>query len=119
MWRIEIPRWHPTPLNKLLKAHWRERARLKRYDRDVVISHCLLENVPPATKKRRVSMTYIRGRGQVGPVPDVDALWKSLLDALVAASVICDDSHEWVEIAPVAFDRDKSSATIIELEDIE
>ena len=119
-WRIAIPRWHPVDLNTLLKASVRERARLKRLDRDMVIGYTLLCRVPPAhRRKRRVTLTYVRGRGQKGPVPDVDALWKSTLDALVAARVLRDDSPAWAEILPVRFDRADVAATFIDLEDID
>ena len=118
-WRIEIPRWHPTDLNTLLNASIRKRARLKRLDREMVLAYTLLCRVPPANKrKRRVLMTYVRGRGQRGPFPDVDALWKSTLDALVAARALHDDSDVWAEILPVRFDRADVPATIIDLEDV-
>lgn len=118
-WRIVIPCWHPTTLNALMDAPKWDRARLKRLDRDMIVGYALLCHVPPANKrKRRVSMTYIRGRGDRGPFPDVDALWKSTLDALVAARVLQDDSDDWAEILPVHFDRADFAATIIDLEDI-
>jgi hypothetical protein len=41
-----------------------------------------------------------------------------MLDALVAARVLHDDSHRWVEAMRVRFDRAQDHATIIELEDL-
>ena len=119
-WRIEIPRWHPTDLNTLLRASRWERARLKRLDREMVLAYTLLCRVPPADRrKRRVLMTYVRGRGQRGPVPDDDNLRKSLLDALVAARVLHDDAPAWVEMSSVRYDRADVAATLIDLEDVD
>jgi hypothetical protein len=46
---ILIPRWHPTPLNKL-RGHWAQRHRLKRADADLVAVYAMRAGVPRATR---------------------------------------------------------------------
>lgn len=119
VWRIEIPRFHPVLLNRLLKAHPLKRATLRRNDDAMIAIYCRLAGVPRARRvKRRVHLTYVKRKGQGGKTPDDDGLWKSLLDALVNAGVLYDDSPDWVETTPVKHERAAEKATIIELEDV-
>ena len=108
---IKIDNLQPTPLNKLL-GNWRAAMGLKKKDRNIIAWHCL--NLPKASQKRRVTLTIILGKGQRGCDPD--AYFKSMLDALVHAGMLVDDSYKWIELAPVKFIRGDKGC-IIELED--
>jgi Holliday junction resolvase RusA-like endonuclease len=111
---LDIPRWHPAPLNKLL-GHWRTAHRLKKIDRSVIAAYAC--RIPKAQGKRRVSLHIILDKGQ--RAPDPDAFFKSLCDALVHAGMLVDDNRQHVELAPVTFSRDpKSWGTVIRLEDV-
>lgn len=110
---ITIPNWHPTPLNKLIGGHWGSASKRKKADRNIIT--CYTHHLPKAHGKRRVTLTITLGKGQRGCDPD--AYWKSLLDALVHAGQLVDDSPKWVELAPVIFNRSQVASTI-QLEDI-
>lgn len=43
---LVITNWRPVSLNRLIKAHWAKRSRLKRLDRDLVALHALAQGVP-------------------------------------------------------------------------
>lgn len=109
---IKIPNWYPTPLNKLL-GHWTVSAKRKKADSKLLITY--MHHLKPATKKRRVSLTIVLGKGQ--RACDPDAYFKSLLDGLVHSGQLKNDSKNWAELAPVKFLRG-DMATIIELEDM-
>jgi hypothetical protein len=47
---------------------------------------------------------------------DPDAYWKSLLDALVHAGLLVDDSPKWCELGPVRFERECRRKPAIQLE---
>jgi Holliday junction resolvase RusA-like endonuclease len=111
---IEIPRWHPASLNKLMKGHWSNGHWLKKVDRAMVAAYAT--GVPKAEGKRRVSLHIVLDKGQ--RAPDPDAYQKSCLDALVHAGVLVDDNRQYSEIAPVTFSRNpKGWGTIITLEE--
>jgi Holliday junction resolvase RusA-like endonuclease len=111
---ITIPNWHPTPLNKLINGHWAIAAKRKKADRNLI--YCYTRHLPEATKKCRVHVAIILGKGQ--RACDPDAYWKSLNDALVHAKMLVNDSHKWVELMPIKFTRGEM-ATIIRLEYLE
>lgn len=115
---IDVPDWRPATLNELTKRgnHF-SAARLKKRDRKVVddyARHAAI--VPQALGKRRVSLVVVRaGRMQE---TDPDSLWKSLLDALVHAGMLVDDSPSYVELGTVEQPKGEAKATRIILEDI-
>jgi hypothetical protein len=113
---IHVPAWHPARLNELLAGHWARRNRLKRHDGEVLALFSRLSGIPKATGKRRVSLVLtLAPRQRAG---DPDGHWKSVLDALVAAGMLVNDSHVWCELGPVTFERGKGKATTIILEDL-
>lgn len=114
---LTIPGFRFATLNELMRGHWAHRSRLKRRDRCAVALFARLAGLSAAAGKRRVSVsiTY-SGRQQAA---DVDAYWKSLLDALVAAGLLVDDSPAWCEIGEVRQARGETTATVIELENVE
>jgi Holliday junction resolvase RusA-like endonuclease len=112
---INIPRWHPAPLNKLMKGHWANGHQLKKVDRAMVAAY--VSGVPKATGKRRVSLHIILDKGQ--RACDPDSYQKSLNDALGRAGMLVDDNRQHVELAPVTFLRDpKAWGSVIQLEDL-
>lgn len=111
---VKIPNWHPSTTNQLLGAgHWAVAAKRKKSDCNLIRTY--FHHLKPASKKRRVSLIIVLGKGQRGG--DVDAYWKVTLDGLVQSFQLVDDSKNWCEIAPVKFERG-DVATIIELEDM-
>src|SRR4051794_30798006 len=102
-YRITIPAWIPPTVNELLRGTRRDRIRLAKEARQLVGGYALQAQVPPASCKRRVRLVIILPRGR--RFPDVDAPFKSTLDALVACGVLRNDSHVWAELAPVRYVR--------------
>lgn len=113
-YKIVIPNWLPARLNQN-RGHWSKFARLKRIDRDLVAVYA--RPFPLATGKRSVRLVVtLSGPGRE---PDPDSFWKSLLDALVAAKMLIDDSRKWCALEPVEFRRGPARSTCIELTDME
>lgn len=110
---ITIPNWHPMTINQLISTHWAISAKRKKVDCNLIRTY--FHHLPAATKKRRVSLTIVLGKGQRGA--DVDAYFKVLLDGLVQSFQLVDDSKKWCELAPVKFERG-DIASIIMLEDM-
>lgn len=116
---IVIPDWRPALLNELMRSHWSKVGRLKRRDREMVAAYSRLANVPPARGPRRVGL-IIGGNRYPERAPDPDGVWKSLLDALVHARMLIDDSAEWCELKrPVFHRRPEGFRTVITLEDVD
>ena len=113
---VTVPGWRPATINALTKRgnHF-SASRLKEWDRIAVAVSSIL--IPKAIRRRRVSVEVTMA-GRMKPV-DPDAIWKSLLDALVAAGLLVDDSANWVELGPFTQVRGAMKATRITLEDME
>jgi hypothetical protein len=93
--RLVIDGWHPARLNQLVGCHWGTRSKRKRVDREVIALEALAQKIPKAMGKRRVSLVLtLAPRQRAG---DLDAYWKSLLDALVVAGLLVDDSRHNAE----------------------
>jgi hypothetical protein len=108
MHEITVHDWHPTTLNKLITSHWAVANKMKK--RDKVEVRYASNHIPKATQKRRVEIIIELGKGQRGADPD--AYFKTVGDALVAAGLLVDDSHKWVEWSPVQYVRGKKKTTI-------
>jgi hypothetical protein len=78
---------------------------------------CAFAGIPPATGRRRVTqrITLVGNDRR----RDDDGAWKGLLDGLVKARVLVDDGPDWVETAPVEYDRGKRRKTAVTIEDAE
>lgn len=99
---LDIPRWHPAPLNQLL-GHWATANRRKKSDRLMVLAYARQAKFPQAERKRQVEMTItLKPKARAC---DPDAYYKSTLDALVHAGLLVNDSYLWVTLLPVAFRR--------------
>ena len=117
---IDIPDFHPTPLNKLL-GNWRAAAKLKKADREMIWAYCRKAGITcyeggAAQKKRSVELIITLELRQ--RACDPDAYQKSVGDALVNAYALWNDSHLWVEWLPVKFERGERKATRIVLRDL-
>lgn len=97
---VFIPDWRPTPLNKL-RGHWSVIHKAKKADKEIIAAMC--RSVPKATKKRKISLYIDLDKHQKRF--DVDAPWKSLLDALVACKALVDDSTKWAETGGIEYGR--------------
>lgn len=113
---ITIPNWTPTPLNKLLGSHWRKASRMKQADAQMIGVYGHKAKVPKASVRRCVGLIITLPKGK--RACDPDAYWKSLNDALVKLGYLVNDSHKWVEIEPVKFERGMVLSTTITLTDI-
>jgi hypothetical protein len=115
-WSIAIPGFQPTSLNRLL-GHPMARHRLKSRDAATIDRACLLAGVPrarisrreredrktlnvpawvegdPVPRRRHVRLEITLAKGQ--RAPDSDNVWKALLDVLVSAGMLFDDSRQW------------------------
>lgn len=116
MHTFEIPGWHPARVNELYDRHFWNKAKLKKRDRETVALAKHACRIPEAVGKRRVHVTIVLGPRMRGG--DVDAYWKSLLDALVHCGLLIDDRAAYVELTPVKFDRGQEKSTVVGLEDI-
>lgn len=114
-----IPRWHPTPLNRLMHCHWSKKNRMKKADTHMV--HAYLVRADGKLKgrmvRRRVAVTIVLQPGQ--RACDPDSQQKSLLDALKHADAIVDDNRLWCEPVPPQYERDAEWGTVIVLQDLD
>lgn len=116
MMRLIIPEWRPMRLNETMGRHFHVIGRRKKQDRAIVWAYCLKERAPAATGKRRVSLEItLSGRQKEA---DIDAYQKSVLDSLVHAKMLIDDSGKWAEWGGVTYRRGKQGKTVIILEDV-
>ncbi len=113
---LTVPDWLPCPLNDLLRMHWAKRNRVLRIEAEFVAGYARLQHIPRARGKRRVSLRMVL-QGQ-DKVRDADGCWKGILDHLVKARLLIDDSVEFVELGNVTFECGERRATAIVLEDI-
>jgi hypothetical protein len=111
-YEVRIPDWHPATKNELQRSV-RSRIRLKKQDRGIVWLYA--RDVPRATGKRRVSVTFVYGPGE--RMRDVDAYDHSLFDALKQGGLILNDSPKWLERGAWRFIRGAARGTVLVLED--
>lgn len=113
---IAIPGFRPALLNELVGVHRFQAHRRKKRDREMIGVYSILAGVPRATGRRRVSLEIA---GPFRRLPDPDAPWKSVLDALVACAMLRDDGAAWCELGSVTYLRELEYRTVITLEDLE
>lgn len=115
-WIVRISNWLPARINQWEGRHWSVKHRLKKADRNMIAACCLGAGVPRATEKRRVTLNLTIGPGDRGG--DVDAYWKSVLDALTECGAILGDRCDQVEIAPIQMVQGERSSTTLILQDL-
>jgi hypothetical protein len=116
IYRLIIPNWHPTRLNKLLTCHPKTAGRLKKADRNIVCGYALRDRFPIATGRRRVDLHITLGpRQREG---DEGNWWKSIEDALVHAKMLIDDNRRFYQRGDVTFERGPERATMIILTEL-
>lgn len=114
-WTVHLD-GHTATVNELLRSV-KARIRLKRRDRQWLALACRAAGVPRATGRRRVSLTLVYGPR--ARRHDPDGFWKSVLDALVKAGALKNDSPGWCELGEVLYVRGKRAAMRILIEDVE
>lgn len=92
---LHIPDWMPTSLNKLVNSHWAVASKYKKADRNLIALYATSQEIPKATRKRRVSLRVVLPKGQRSL--DNDNVWKSLLDALKHCKLLVDDTPKYCE----------------------
>lgn len=114
---LVIERWRSPSLNATLRSHWAARARAVKTAAALIGIEAARQGVPKAKRKRRVSLRIALTPRQK-PF-DHDNSWKLLLDALVKAGLLIDDSPGWCETGAVEYERGPETKTVIVLEDLE
>jgi Holliday junction resolvase RusA-like endonuclease len=111
-----LDNYHPLSVNRLLKRHPERAERQKRADAQLIGGCALAQGVTRATGPRSVAILaagWPRGR-----MPDPDNLSKALLDALVQAGLLIDDSQKWCRLSGIEVERSSHWWTRIILTDL-
>ena len=116
-YEVVIPGWRPPSLNSLMRGNLRARMRIEKGCHRVVGQACREQGVPPATARRRVSLSIGLGPGQ--REFDRDSPYKALFDSLVACKALVSDRVAGVEIGYLEFYRARQGITTIILEEWE
>ena len=107
----------PCSLNRLMRMSWVVRRKILFNEASEVRIAAFQQDIPRATGKRRVSVVLVLGPHN--RQRDGDNCLKSLLDALVKAGLLVDDSPQWCDWMPPVFERGPKAATRVMLEDVE
>jgi hypothetical protein len=111
-----LPAYRPPTLNQLMRGTLKARIRLAKECKQFVGAYARMQGTPPATGRRRVSLTIVlKGRQQEA---DVDAYFKSLLDALVHHGLLLSDRVEHCRLGDVTHTRLGVPGTRVYLEDL-
>ncbi len=111
---LHVENWRPCGLNALM-ASVQSRIKAKKLDRQMVKAYAVVQQIPKANCRRRVwvEIGYCGRQKQY----DADNLTKSLLDALVQAQLLIDDSPTFLVWSGVEQVRGESTYTRVTLED--
>ena len=115
--KITIHNWRPAAINTLMRSHWSTPGKLKKADANMIAAYAMIDSIPKATGKRRVSLeiTLTGRQRQVDP----DAYQKSTLDGLVKCGMLLDDNAASVEWGCVWYIRIGEAGTTIILTDMD
>ena len=111
-----IPDWTPWRLNQVRGRHWSVEHRAKQETIEMLAMYALIQKVPAAKGRRRISVCVtLAGRMKQ---PDRDAYDKVLLDSMKRSGLILDDSDRGLcGRIEVTFLRGPERSTTIYLED--
>ncbi len=112
---LEIPGYLPLSLNRLMRSRKLRMSEPKRAADHFTLA-ALVFRVPKATGKRRVSLVFTVQKGK--PKPDPDNLVKVVLDGLVKAGVLVDDSDEWCQLGGIRMEVGKHPKTMAIVEEM-
>ncbi len=98
-----LPGYTPHSLNETVGHHWSKKAKSKKADRQIVAHYAKCQGLPIAQTPRRVGLRIILAKGQ--RAMDVDNIKKGLLDALVHAGLLVNDSPKWCFEGPIEYLR--------------
>ncbi len=115
IYRLEIPDWRPKTLNAILANRWAG-PKAKKAAAKFFGVYARVFDIPPATGKRRVSLTLRMAKGE--RCPDEDAYWKVTLDALVRCKLLKQDVPKWCTLGPVTFERTGRAGVVVTLEEV-
>jgi Holliday junction resolvase RusA-like endonuclease len=116
---LVIPHWRPPLANEWRGRHWSVAHRLRKRAADLLGTYALAQRVPKATCRRSVAVEVVLGPRQ--RQPDRDSMDKLLLDAVVEAGLLLDDSDRGLAgRVEVTFRRGDASAwgTVVTLTDL-
>jgi|SRR5262245_44324702 len=89
-YRLFVPRWRPPLNNEWRGRHWGVAYRLRRKTARLLGTYRFVHGIPRAICRRSVAVEVILAPRM--RQPDADSMDKLLLDALVAADMLLDDS---------------------------
>lgn len=114
---LTVPNWTPPRLNQVRGRHWSIEHRAKKQTAELLRLYAIYANIPPANCKRSAAIIVTLSSRQ--KQPDRDAYDKILLDALVRAGLLMDDSDRGLHgRLSVEFHAGGGKQTLIILEDI-
>lgn len=108
VWILELP-GHPPSRNDRL--HWRTAHRISRHWKGLTMLKAREAGIPACTRVRLSLVVLRRALGVSDPDNDACRL-KHLVDGLVAAGVITDDTYRHVELGPVSEQRGPKSVRL-------
>ncbi|KKK53980.1 hypothetical protein LCGC14_3089340 [marine sediment metagenome] len=99
------------------RGHWRKRYAAVHKLREDTFMVAMSQQAPAFTEKVLISITYVVATKRHRDGDNWLAMAKGMIDGLVDAKVLVDDSSEYVSFAPVQFVVDKAKApqTIIKI----
>jgi hypothetical protein len=115
---LDLPGFHPTPLNRVRGRHWSREHEAKRRDAIAYGWAAKVADCPRATGPRRVVL-HLTGWARGGKLPDRDGFDKVLLDSLVRVGLITDDGPAGlVGRVEVTYERGPVGTRVV-IEDVE
>lgn len=117
MYIVHVPAWLPATGNKILRSHWSVESRSKSTGVTAMMLAAKTARVPAARGPRRAAALLTGWRH--GKMPDADAFDKCLLDVLVRAGLLVDDSPRFLVGRLAVWTRRGRDATTIALWDVE
>lgn len=114
--RLELPFLPSRDASPNGRAHWTKRYKAVRKLKEDTFMFAMSQQVP-AFRKAKITITLVVTQHRRRDGDNALASCIGIINGLVAAKVLPDDSSEYVSFAPVQFivDRAKAPMTIVEL----